>query len=67
MVVDIQRLVVGFISKANIIPGGPTGFFADVTQRTFVIKNAVYILQTLLGDGVAVGLCDCRFPQADGA
>ncbi|KAI9570733.1 hypothetical protein HD554DRAFT_2017845 [Boletus coccyginus] len=57
VVVDIQRLVVGFISKANIIPGGPTGFFADVTQRTFIIKNAVYILQTLLGDGVAIYRC----------
>lgn len=67
MAVDIQRLVVGFITKADIFPGGPTGFFVDVTQRTFIIKNAVYVLQTLLGDGVVVGPCGVRFPQAHGA
>ncbi|KAF8548458.1 hypothetical protein OG21DRAFT_1449085 [Imleria badia] len=55
--VDIQRLVVGFITKANFFPGGPTGFFADVTQRTFIIKHTVYVLQTLLGDGVVIYRC----------
>jgi len=55
--VDIQRLIVRFITKADIFPGGPTGFFADVTQRTFIIKNAVYVLQTLLGDGVVIYRC----------
>lgn len=56
--VDIQRLIDGFITEVDIFPGGPTGFFADVTQRTFLIKNAVYALQTLLGDAVVVGSCD---------
>lgn len=55
MAVDIQRLVVGFIIQADFFPGGPTGFFADMTQRTFIVKNTVYVLQTLLGDGVGVG------------
>lgn len=56
--VDIQRLVDGFITKAGIFPGGSAGFFADVTQRAFIIKNAAYVLQTLLGDAVVVSFCD---------
>ena len=35
-------------------PGGPTAFFADVSQWTFVSKNYVYTIQTLLGDLVIV-------------
>ncbi|KAH0830151.1 hypothetical protein J3R83DRAFT_1499 [Lanmaoa asiatica] len=57
LMVDIYRLIYGFITKADIFPGGPTGFFADVTQRTFIIKNAVFVLQTLLGDGVVIYRC----------
>ncbi|KAG8217092.1 hypothetical protein J3R82DRAFT_5119 [Butyriboletus roseoflavus] len=54
--VDIQRLVDGFVTEADI-PGGPTVFFADVTQRTFLIKCVVYVLQTLLGDAVVTYRC----------
>lgn len=58
MTVDIQRLIDGFVFEANNFSGSPTNFFADVTQRTFLIKNVVYVLQTLLGDAVVVGSCD---------
>jgi hypothetical protein len=42
------------VKYRDTYPGGPVAFFADVTQNTFVIKNAIYTLQTLLGDGVVV-------------
>lgn len=52
MIVDIVRIDQGLVKEANTFPGGPNAFFADVAQPTFVIKNAIYTLQTLLGDGV---------------
>lgn len=51
---DIYRIEQGLVAQRNTFPGGPPAFFADVTQPTFVMKNAVYTLQTLLGDGVVV-------------
>ncbi|KAF8129281.1 hypothetical protein EV363DRAFT_1432674 [Boletus edulis] len=56
-VIGSHGLIVGFISKAGPFPGGPTRFFADVTQQTFIIKYTVYVLQTLLGDGVIIYRC----------
>lgn len=51
----------GFVINADTFPGGPVDFFADMTQTTFIIKNAVYILQTLLGDAVVVGSHDNQY------
>lgn len=51
---DIIHLEHGLVKYRDTFPGGPVAFFADVTQVTFVIKNAIYTLQTLLGDGVVV-------------
>ena len=51
---DIYRIEQGLVAQRNTFPGGPPAFFADVTQPTFVMKNIVYTLQTLLGDGVVV-------------
>jgi len=55
MVVDIVRIDEGLVKYRDTFPGGPVAFFGDLTQNTFVIKNAIYTLQTLLGDGVVVG------------
>lgn len=54
MVVDIVRIDEGLVKYRDTFPGGPLAFFEDVAQNTFVIKNAIYTLQTLLGDGVVV-------------
>jgi len=59
MVVDIVRIDEGLVKYRDTFPGGPVAFFGDVTQGTFVIKNAIYALQTLLGDGVVVGSDPC--------
>ena len=55
VVVDIVRIDEGLVKFRNTFPGGPVAFFEDIAQHTFVIKNALFTLQTLLGDAVVVG------------
>jgi hypothetical protein len=55
LIMDIIRLDYGLVKYRDSFPSGPAAFFADVTQQTYVAKNAIYILQTLLADGVVVG------------
>lgn len=55
MIVDIIRVEDGLVRYRDTFPGGPSAFFADVTQVTYVTKGLIFILQTLLGDIVVVG------------
>jgi hypothetical protein len=55
ILVNIIRVQDGLVTYRDTFPGGPAAFFGDVTQRTYVIKHALYISQTLLADGVMVG------------
>ncbi|KAG1718235.1 hypothetical protein EDB19DRAFT_1888061 [Suillus lakei] len=57
IVVNIIRVQDGLVNYRDTFPGGPVAFFGDVTQRTYVIKHALYILQTLLADGVVIYRC----------
>lgn len=54
LIVDIIRLEDGFVKYRDIFPGGPVAFFQDISQPTFVTKNLIYALQTMIGDGVVV-------------
>jgi hypothetical protein len=54
MIVDVARIEDGLVKYRDTFPGGPPAFFADVAQGTFVVKNVIYVMQTLLGDGVVV-------------
>jgi hypothetical protein len=54
VVLGIIRVEDGLVKYRNTYPGGPVAFFADISQETYVIKHALYILQTLLADGVVV-------------
>ena len=54
MIIDFVRVSRGFIFKRDTFPGGPIAFFAQPSEWTFVAKNAVYTIQTLLGDGILV-------------
>lgn len=56
LVIDIIRLEDGFVTHGNI-PGGPVTFFQDISQPTFVTKNLLYALQTMIGDGVVIYRC----------
>ncbi|KAF8160378.1 hypothetical protein K438DRAFT_1541236, partial [Mycena galopus ATCC 62051] len=55
--VDFNRLVVAFVTLRDSYPGGPSAWFANPSQRSFIIKNAVYTFQTVLGDGVVIYRC----------
>ncbi|KAI9461380.1 hypothetical protein HD554DRAFT_2028332 [Boletus coccyginus] len=57
IVVDIVRIDEGLVKYRDTFPGGPRAFFADVAQNTFVMKNAIFTLQTLVGDGVVIYRC----------
>ncbi|KIK47329.1 hypothetical protein CY34DRAFT_264838 [Suillus luteus UH-Slu-Lm8-n1] len=57
IVVVVIRTEDGLVKYRDTFPGGPVAFFADVSQETFVVKCAIYVLQTLLGDGVMIYRC----------
>ncbi|KAI9573135.1 hypothetical protein HD554DRAFT_1145995 [Boletus coccyginus] len=56
-IIDIIRIMQGLILFRDTYPGGPIGYFSDVSQWTFVSKNYVFAAQTLLGDGVVLYRC----------
>ncbi|KAG2144352.1 hypothetical protein DEU56DRAFT_732818 [Suillus clintonianus] len=57
VVVDIIRLEDGLVKYRDTFPGGPAAFFQDISQPTFVAKNLIYALQTMIGDGVVIYRC----------
>jgi hypothetical protein len=57
MIVDIIRVEQGLVTYRDTFPGGPAAFFADIAQVTFVIKNIIYTMQTMLGDGMVIYRC----------
>lgn len=57
MIVDIIRVEDGLVKYRDTFRDGPAAFFADVAQVTYVTKDLIFILQTLLGDAVLV--CSC--------
>ncbi|KAG2130168.1 uncharacterized protein EDB93DRAFT_1264221 [Suillus bovinus] len=57
IVVNIIRVEDGLVKYRNTYPGGPVAFFADISQETYVIKDVIYVLQTLLADGVVIYRC----------
>ncbi|KAG2111460.1 hypothetical protein DEU56DRAFT_985335 [Suillus clintonianus] len=57
MVVTIIRVEDGLVKYRDTYPGGPVAFFADLTQPTMAIQHSLYLLQTLLADGVVIYRC----------
>ncbi|KAG2143444.1 uncharacterized protein EDB93DRAFT_1156269, partial [Suillus bovinus] len=57
IILGIIRLEYGLVTYRNTFPGGPAAYFADVSQNTNTIKTSIYVLQTLLGDAVAIYRC----------
>ncbi|KAG2072012.1 hypothetical protein BDR04DRAFT_1230737 [Suillus decipiens] len=47
----------GLVTYRDTYQGGPAAYFADVSQRISIAKNSIYVLQTLLGDAVAIYRC----------
>ncbi|KAG2347121.1 hypothetical protein BDR05DRAFT_1043978 [Suillus weaverae] len=57
IIVDIFRAEEGLVKYRDTFPGGPVGFFGDITQKSYATKHAIYLLQTLLADGVVIYRC----------
>lgn len=57
IVINIIRVEDGLVKYRDTYPGGPAAFFADISQETYVIKHALYVLQTLVADGVVIYRC----------
>ncbi|KAG1725173.1 uncharacterized protein EDB91DRAFT_1169289 [Suillus paluster] len=57
LVVGIIRIDDGLVKYRDTYPGGPMAFFANSTEGTFTVKDAILTLQTLLGDGVVIYRC----------
>ncbi|KAI9061068.1 hypothetical protein FKP32DRAFT_1613257 [Trametes sanguinea] len=57
MIIDIVRTCRGFVFERDTYPGGPVAFFEQPSESTFVAKNAVYTVQTVLGDGILIYRC----------
>ncbi|KDQ52237.1 hypothetical protein JAAARDRAFT_198413 [Jaapia argillacea MUCL 33604] len=56
LIISVYRAVYGFVnSSAN--PGGAIGFFAAISDPTFVSKSAVLLVQTVLGDSFMIYRC----------
>ena len=53
MAVDLRRIIVGFIDRKDS-PGGSDAYFNTVSDPMYVFKNAIYAVQTNLGDGFLV-------------
>ncbi|KAJ7708688.1 hypothetical protein B0H17DRAFT_1030505 [Mycena rosella] len=54
---DIKRIYSGLVLFRDTYPGGPPAWFANVSDPSFVFKNAIYAVQTALGDGVVIYRC----------
>ncbi|KAG2069392.1 hypothetical protein BDR04DRAFT_1021748 [Suillus decipiens] len=57
IVINIIRTGDGLVKYHNTFPGGPEAFFGDVSQVTYLTKDVLYIMQTLLADGVLIYRC----------
>ena len=53
---NVVRLINGFVKIGPHRPGGIESFFSDVTEVTFIVKGALYNVQTLILDAVVVRL-----------
>ncbi|EPQ51068.1 hypothetical protein GLOTRDRAFT_123329 [Gloeophyllum trabeum ATCC 11539] len=51
--VNIARMIVAFVG----IGSSSEAWLGAVSQKTYVLKSAIYILQTLTGDGVVIYRC----------
>lgn len=57
IVMSIIRVYDGLVKYRDTYPDGPVAFFANVSQETYVINDTLYVLQTLLADGVVIYRC----------
>ncbi|PBK85420.1 hypothetical protein ARMGADRAFT_1087589 [Armillaria gallica] len=57
MIVDVHHVLSGFVYKNNLLKGGPTAYFSDVSEVGFLLKISVYSVQTALADAIVMYRC----------
>ncbi|KAG2144649.1 uncharacterized protein EDB93DRAFT_526896 [Suillus bovinus] len=57
MAVGIIRIEEGLVKHRDTFPGGPAAWLANTYEETWIIKDTILVLQTLLGDGVVIYRC----------
>jgi len=55
--IDIARLIIAFVRIGNASPEGIGPWLGNVSEKTYVLKSAIYVLQTLTGDAVIIYRC----------
>ncbi|KIJ62335.1 hypothetical protein HYDPIDRAFT_30590 [Hydnomerulius pinastri MD-312] len=55
--IDMQRVIDGLVTERGSFPGGPVAYFSQISMPSFVTKSVLYMLQTLVGDGVVIYRC----------
>ncbi|KAI0318591.1 hypothetical protein OF83DRAFT_934320 [Amylostereum chailletii] len=53
LVIDFVRIVNAFVKEVHQ-PGGSIGYYGDIAQPLHVMKTAVYVTQTAVGDSVLI-------------
>ncbi|KAG1809650.1 uncharacterized protein BJ212DRAFT_595953 [Suillus subaureus] len=55
--VNIIHAEDGLMKYRDTFLGGPVAFFEDFSQITYLIKDTLYVMQTLVADGVVIYRC----------
>ncbi|TFK52210.1 hypothetical protein OE88DRAFT_1628210 [Heliocybe sulcata] len=55
--INVARLIIAFVRVGGANPEGIVPWLATVSEKTYVLKSAIYILQTLTGDAVIIYRC----------
>ncbi|TFY71104.1 hypothetical protein EVG20_g1889 [Dentipellis fragilis] len=64
MGLSFSRVFLGFILKRDSTPGGPAAYFANLSDKIFIAKNGVFVVQTVLGDSVNIWRCYVVFGKS---
>ncbi|KAJ6561443.1 hypothetical protein DFH09DRAFT_1159953 [Mycena vulgaris] len=54
--INCMRMMRGYVDH-SALPGGPVGYLGILSQWDHVFKNVIYVMQSLVGDSVAVYRC----------
>ncbi|KAF8496993.1 hypothetical protein JB92DRAFT_2987991 [Gautieria morchelliformis] len=57
IILDFIRILEAFIFLRDSIPGGPIGYYGNVSNPLHIAKTAVYTTQTLIGDSLVTWRC----------
>ncbi|KAF8576711.1 hypothetical protein K439DRAFT_1664515 [Ramaria rubella] len=56
MGINLYRLLRGYVWLRDA-PGGPAAYFADLARWDHIVKDSIYVTQTLLGDTLVIYRC----------